>query len=100
MMPTWRPESDGRFRVPAPAEWRRRCSGFSKRRKSKIAHLAGNSGAGHWRKELTDEPVKFFPIYSYLIVYRPDRKPLEVVAILHGNRDVRQLLKSRLEFPP
>jgi plasmid stabilization system protein ParE len=64
--------------------------------REKIAFLAGNSGAGHWRKNLTDEPVKFFPVYSYLIVYRPDTKPLEVVSILHGRRDVEQILKDRL----
>jgi plasmid stabilization system protein ParE len=46
--------------------------------------------------ELTDEPVKFFSVYSYLIVYRPETKPLQVVAILHGRRDVEQLLKDRL----
>jgi len=44
---------------------------------------------------LTDEAVKFFPIYSYLIVYRPDTKPLQVVAILQGRRDVEQILKDR-----
>jgi len=46
--------------------------------------------------ELTDEPVKFFSVYFYLIVYRPETKPLQVVAILHGRRDVEQLLKDRL----
>jgi plasmid stabilization system protein ParE len=39
--------------------------------------------------------VKFFPVYSYLIVYRPDTKPLHVVAILQGRRDVRRVLKDR-----
>jgi antitoxin ParD1/3/4/toxin ParE1/3/4 len=64
--------------------------------RDKIAFLAGNPGAGHSRKNLTDQPVKFFPVYSYLIVYRPDTKPLQVVSILHGRRDVEQLLKNRL----
>ena len=64
--------------------------------RDKIAFLAGNPGAGHSRKNLTDQPVKFFPVYSYLIVYRPDTKPLHVVSILHGRRDVEQLLKNRL----
>jgi plasmid stabilization system protein ParE len=50
----------------------------------KILYLAGSPGGGHWRRDLTEEPVKFFPIYSYLIVYRPETKPLQVVAILHG----------------
>jgi hypothetical protein len=45
---------------------------------------------------LTGEPVKFFPVYSYLIAYRPETKPLEVVGILHGHRDLEELLKDRL----
>ena len=28
--------------------------------------------------------MKFFPVYSYLVIYRPDTKPLQVVSILHG----------------
>jgi toxin ParE1/3/4 len=64
--------------------------------RDKIVFLAGNPGAGHWRKNLTDQRVKFFPVYSYLIVYRPDTKPLQVVSILHGRRDVEQILKDRL----
>src|SRR6266404_4612376 len=39
--------------------------------REKIAFLAGTPGAGHSRKDLTDEDVRFFPVYSYLIVYRP-----------------------------
>src|SRR5271157_3387411 len=61
--------------------------------RGKIVLLAGSPGAGHWRKNLTDEMVKFFPVYSYLIVYRPDTKPLQVVSILHGRQDVEQILK-------
>ena len=64
--------------------------------REKIVFLAGNYGVGHWRKNLTGEDVKFFPIYSYLIVYRPDTKPLQVVSILHGRRDVEQVLRTRL----
>ena len=64
--------------------------------REKISYLAANPGAGHWRKDLTDEPVKFFSIYAYLIVYRPEKIPVQVVAILHGRRDVEQILKARL----
>ncbi len=64
--------------------------------RDRIAFLASHPGAGHWRKNLTDRAVKFLPVYSYLIVYRPDTKPLQVVSILHGRRDVGQILKSRL----
>jgi toxin ParE1/3/4 len=64
--------------------------------RERIVFLAKSPGAGHWRKDLTDEPVKFLPVYSYLIVYRPETKPLQVVAILHGYREVERILAERL----
>ena len=64
--------------------------------RERMAFLAGTPGAGHSRKDLTDEDVSFFPVYSYLIVYRPQTTPLQIVSILHGRRDVEHILKSRL----
>ncbi|HZS26919.1 MAG TPA: type II toxin-antitoxin system RelE/ParE family toxin [Candidatus Angelobacter sp.] len=61
----------------------------------KIVFLAANPGAGHWRKDLTDQTVRFFSVYSYLIVYRPDTQPLQVVSILHGRRNLEKVLKNR-----
>src|ERR1035441_1022143 len=63
--------------------------------RNRVLFLAGRRGAGHWRKDLTDEAVRFFPVYSYLIVYRPETKPLQVVSILHSHREVEQILKER-----
>ena|ERR1700730_4889331 len=63
--------------------------------RDKIAFLSRRPGAGHWRRNLTDEDVKFFPVYSYLLVYRPEPKPLQVVSILHGRRDVERILSER-----
>ena len=63
--------------------------------RERIAFLAENSGAGHWRHDLTSEEVKFFPVYSYLVVYRANTKPLQIVSILHGRRDVEGILKQR-----
>jgi antitoxin ParD1/3/4/toxin ParE1/3/4 len=55
----------------------------------KIAELPG---MGHLRKDLADEALRFWPVYSYLIIYRPDVEPLEIVRVLHGARDVERLL--------
>src|SRR5580693_2279678 len=63
--------------------------------RERIAFLAGAPEAGLYRKDLTHEDVKFFPVYSYLIVYRPTTRPLQIASILHGRRDVAQLLKDR-----
>ena len=62
----------------------------------KIGLIAKTPGIGHWRRDLTDQAVKFFLAFSYIVVYRPSTKPLQIVAILHGRRDVEQLLKVRL----
>jgi antitoxin ParD1/3/4/toxin ParE1/3/4 len=64
--------------------------------REKIVFLTASPEAGHWRRSLTDEAVKFFPVYSYLIVYRPETRPLQIVSILHGRRDLEQTPKDRL----
>jgi len=63
--------------------------------RGKFVFLAENPRAGHVRKTLTELDVRFFPVYSYLIVYRSEKKPLQIVSILHGRRDVEQILKDR-----
>ena len=61
----------------------------------KIIILAENPYIGHMRRDLTALPLRFFAVHSYLIAYRPDPKPLQIVGILHGNRDVQRLLRNR-----
>jgi antitoxin ParD1/3/4/toxin ParE1/3/4 len=63
--------------------------------RAKFVFLAEFPGAGHLRRDLTSAEVRFFPVYSYLIVYRPESKPLEIVSILHASRDVKGVLKQR-----
>jgi plasmid stabilization system protein ParE len=64
--------------------------------RSKFNLLAEFPHSGHWRRDLTDADVRFFSVYSYLIVYRPETKPLQIVSILHGNRDVKGILSKRV----
>jgi plasmid stabilization system protein ParE len=47
---------------------------------------------GHRRVDWTDEAVRFWVVLSYLIVYRLDSRPLQVVRILHGARNVPTLI--------
>lgn len=63
--------------------------------RERIVFLSQRPGAGHFRKDLSKERVKFFPVYSYLIVYRADTRPLQIVSILHGRRDVERILRNR-----
>jgi plasmid stabilization system protein ParE len=54
--------------------------------------LAKNPGIGHLRQELADRRHRFFPVYSYLIVYLFEAKPLSVIRVLHAARDVQSIL--------
>jgi plasmid stabilization system protein ParE len=51
-------------------------------------------GKGHRRPDLTSRDVLFLSVFQYMIVYRRGAI-VEIVAILHGKRDVRRLLKAR-----
>ena len=58
-----------------------------------VGKLAERPGIGHTRPDLTDRQLKFWSVYSYLVVYDPASRPLTIVAVLHGARDVERLLK-------
>lgn len=54
--------------------------------------LAGQPRMGHLRHDLADEGLRFWAVYSFLIIYRVGARPLQVVRVLHASRDVRKLL--------
>jgi plasmid stabilization system protein ParE len=56
--------------------------------------LARMPGMGHRREDVTDLPVLFWAVHSYLIVYRRDRDPIEIIHIVHGARDLKALFKQ------
>ena len=56
--------------------------------------LAATPEIGHRREDLTERPVKFWSVYSYLVVYDPASTPLTIIAVLHGARDIERLLKN------
>ncbi len=57
--------------------------------------LGGSPQIGHAREDLTDRPLKFWGVYSYLVVYDHQASPLQIVAVLHGARDVASLMRER-----
>jgi len=57
--------------------------------------LAESRLAGQVRKDLTPLPLRFWVVHpypNYLIVYDPESKPLHVIRILHGARNVPSVL--------
>ena len=48
---------------------------------------------GHKRDDVhSSEPVLFWPVGSYVVVYRPEPKPVLIVRVFHGARDLDALL--------
>jgi hypothetical protein len=52
----------------------------------------------HRRPDLTSRPLRFTNVGNYLIAYAPDKRPLWVVAIMHGRRNPR-VMAAILERP-
>jgi plasmid stabilization system protein ParE len=60
--------------------------------------LAKHPLMGTRRQDITSLPVRFWTLPkfgNYVIVYRPDTVPLQVVAVLHGKRDLKSVMEER-----
>jgi plasmid stabilization system protein ParE len=58
--------------------------------------LAKNPEIGHIREDLAgDLDLRFLPVRDILIVYPPRFRPLTIVMIVRGHRDVAALLRAR-----
>jgi plasmid stabilization system protein ParE len=57
--------------------------------------LANRPELGHVREDLPVPSLRFWAVGSYLVVYRAE-KLIEIVAIVHGARDVPSVVNRRL----
>jgi plasmid stabilization system protein ParE len=74
-----------------PTEWKRKSSLL-------VGALAKHPLMGTKRQDITPLDVRFWTLPkfpNYVIVYRPEPVPLQVVAVLHGKRDLKEVLKRR-----
>jgi antitoxin ParD1/3/4/toxin ParE1/3/4 len=56
--------------------------------------LAEQPCMGHLREDWADSRHRFWPVYSYIIMYRPETKPLQILRVVSGYRHLVELLKS------
>lgn len=59
--------------------------------------LGQNPGMGHRREDLTTLSVLFWPVGEYLVIYRAERGPIEIVAVTQGSRDIPAFLDLRMQ---
>ena len=49
---------------------------------------------GHRRADVHSESLRFWSVYSYLIAYHAEKKPIEIIRVFHGARNVGKLPMS------
>ncbi|HWE95521.1 MAG TPA: type II toxin-antitoxin system RelE/ParE family toxin [Tepidisphaeraceae bacterium] len=58
-----------------------------------MEQLADMPGMGHRRADVKNPRYRFWSVYSYLIVYYPETKPLQVVRVVHGAQNIKKLFR-------
>lgn len=57
--------------------------------------LGETPGAGHYREDLLDKRFRFQSVYSYLIIYKWNAVPIQIIAVIHGARDLARQFERR-----
>jgi toxin ParE1/3/4 len=60
----------------------------------KLKLLSDFPNAGPARPELRQR-IRSFPVGNYVIFYRPIRGGIELIRVLHGARDIRQIFRGK-----
>jgi len=62
--------------------------------KAAMQLLADMPRLGHRRFDVKIPRCRFWSVYSYLIVYNPDTDPIQIIRVIHGQRDLPTALKE------
>lgn len=59
-----------------------------------MGKVAETPNLGHPRADIADETLRVYRVFSYLVIYRPETSPLQIVRILHGARDIQAIFNE------
>ena len=62
----------------------------------RLQNLGRSPGIGHYHEELLSRQYRFWNFYSYVVVYVWEARPVQVIAVVHGARDLAVFLTLRL----
>ena len=60
-----------------------------------LQRLGKSPGIGHYHEELLDKRYRFWNFYSYVVAYRWENKPIQIIAVVHGRREIAAHLSAR-----
>jgi plasmid stabilization system protein ParE len=59
--------------------------------------LGDSPGIGHWREDLLDRRYRFWLVHPFLIAYRCDVTPIQILAIVHGARKLEAFFEEPID---
>ncbi|MBI5829807.1 MAG: type II toxin-antitoxin system RelE/ParE family toxin [Chloroflexi bacterium] len=63
---------------------------------SGLQALGRSPGIGHYHDELLSRNYRFWNFYSYVVVYAWQVKPIQVISVVHGARDLAVFFTLRI----
>ena len=64
----------------------------------KLQSLGRSPGIGHYHEELLNRKYRFWNFYSYVVAYVWEAKPIQVISIVHGVRDLAVFFALRVSY--
>jgi plasmid stabilization system protein ParE len=61
-----------------------------------FTRLGQTPGIGHHREDLADTRHRFWTVHSYVIAYRWETTPVQIIAIVHGARQLESFFPHRI----
>ena len=83
---------------PRIARIQRRGSGPNSTRTFRT--LGRSPGVGHYHDEILSRKYRFWNFYSYAVAYVWESRPVQVISIVHGARDLAVFFTLRGAGPP
>jgi plasmid stabilization system protein ParE len=53
-----------------------------------LQSLGRSPGMGHYHEELLSRKYRFWNFYSYVVAYVWETKPIQIISVVHGARDL------------
>lgn len=57
--------------------------------------LALSPGIGHFHDELLSRKYRFWNLYPYVIAYAWEPRPIQIISVIHGARDLATIFALR-----
>jgi plasmid stabilization system protein ParE len=61
-----------------------------------LRSLGRSPGIGHYHDELLSRKYRFWNFYSYVVAYVWEAKPIQVISVVHGARDLAVFFAMRV----